>query len=1207
MKKNFNLFLTLFSFLLLFTVTDKVKAISFDTAKAIIEYSGSNGSENDVALTSGCEIAYEYFTIGSEKFYDKVNVDEVAAEYCKKYQNNENILVYNSCLSARRDAAITKLADIRRDAKDKGYTLDSNEFYSKSLGYVKGCYRYSYVGVRVSIVNSDGTQKNGTKILDYWATNPNKIFGNIKKSNSLRSLIVNGSNPSFNIVPSIGGSIDSKMGDYTQARITLKKEVMKSSNTKQILSNGYLKKLGINKWTDFDDDDHILFEPLFVVTIKNTNYVGTGTEIFYLLMYQEKDATGLQFDFITQITNKMVLVENANDKKDDTDQTYTLNSKGAKYSTYDNIPQNKNELKNDPNLVLRKANGYAMELIWLKPYISDKKPLCCIPCDTGDKNLNNQLANYLKNYNQENGTNEVCDPYNCEGEDEIATGIDSNGNLVCEPYTPDVPEPCCIPSRENEYCCNEIENICKEYSNIDYDSYYNMYCNNDDKCEFLIGTPRAQTGICTTDNSKNTSVFSDPLYASNSEDLNGTAYTLAQIGNSKTITNKFMSFYYNSSADVYLDSTTDYCKTYCQEVMKITLPDNYPYSNAGRYFYWDIKSTGDEHDIVLTSIEKVCTTDIDLDKWYFDYSKLLENVNNAGETLAGCIGTGNKKGDESIGGSADCEAKAKQDVDNAKKALEACMAEASKGDCPMKEVSVTANCRPYCTGNACCVTHTVQQKDCSSKCSSEEQALEDANEYYSKIVESKELIKGARGELLSGFVGKLVCGEPNVDESDILNIDYSYETFQNINTYNNNDILYEGTYNNTWYDSSACIFDKNDNCNVKNIFTTNDEFLCKNINRFEGFFGQNGLYSYNVYTKADCKYSGGKCNWTTMVNSASNLWYTAKHVRYTVEGKYKLKNNINACVCKDGTIINANDDGSCECPDMSSKIEIIADISNQYSCYFEWKTTKYYTTISSGNLSVEYMTPTGLYPLSLDYSNIGTNGHFSQLMKDGVLKNVSHCEDGTCHYSDEDGKCYFIVDNEVIIDGGFIEDSICPEGICKPDDKCTGGDCSNFCEVGKCSNDSSVGGMEIIYRQIDLNNPFPDREPGKNWQGNEEIITNNRDVDGNKLYSSNLEPIYSITMTPSTIKEIRKVNNALNYDYSSISTMLFDDNKITGGVSYVLRGNLKDIAERTGGSFTINLNDANTSGRFDDIINNTKVDNSGNLATCREKASEVLK
>ena len=1269
MNKKKYLFLILFDFILYFLLTDNVKAIDPNMAKKIIEYSGANGSENDVALTSGCDIAYEYFTIGGERFDDNVTAEEVAVAYCEYQKNDQN--AYSSCLNAKTDAARNQLINIRNDAKNKGYKLN-NGSYSKSLGYVKGCYRNSYVGVRVSIVNADGTQKKGTKILDFWTSDPKKIYGDIKKSDKIRSLIVNGSNPLFRTVPSIGGNIDSAMGDYTNARITLKNEVIESSNTKQVLPDGYLKKLGINKWEDFDDDDHILFEPLFVVTIKNTSYIGTGTEIFYLLMYREKEATWLQYDFITQITSKMVLVEKSDDEKDDTEQTYTLNSNGVKYSTYDNIPQGTNELKNDPNIVLKKANGYAMELIWLKPYIIDKHPLCCIPCDTGDEKLNKQLAKYLENFNQENGTNEVCDPYNCEGEDEIATGIDSSGNLVCEPYTHD---DCCDPSKED--CCIIGTQLC-DGSVVD-EQYYNLYCSQDNGCKYPINLPNAQTGVCTTDNSDNKSIFED--------------------GNFSDIIYDYKNLFYQDEIKIYQpENTSTYCETYCQEKIIIELPKNYPYANAGRYFTWTISDKDDS--LVKETVEKNCATDIKLDKWMNDYRTKIIEIENAlskwnekgiysdisGENLAKrrtelntamrkCIASAKGSSNEILEGMTE-EGKNKigndalKEVEDTGDVKETGIEKKIKKDNKNKadELSslysdfnnISKNELEEKCGNQCTVEMTfggfykINPNDLPKD--------KDSEEYKNLIESEKEKIKreaivasiaaeiqsrvnacisqfdggyvqtlaNAKGDILkehrnnsgdienytfegnnpenatlNSLISDLKKCQYNYDENEdteksnvkntLLNLNFLYSTYLSTSEYSNSDIDVTTT-NSSITSSKGCIqITENEECNPNLIFESsscrtgkvivNDKTMYL-ISSLPGLLNSNKSYNYE---------------------NLLNYWNSYFFAKSRFENEYKLKNNINACVCKDGTIINANDDGSCECPDMSSKTEIIADISNQYSCYFEWKTTKYYTTISSGNLSVEYMTPTGLYPLSLDYSNIGTNGHFSQLMKDGVLKNVSHCEDGTCHYSDEDGKCYFIVDNEVIIDGGFIEDSICPEGICEPDDKCTGGDCSNFCEVGKCSNDSSVGGMEIIYRQIDLNNPFPDREPGKNWQGNEEIITNNRDVDGNKLYSSNLEPIYSITMTPSTIKEIRKVNNALNYDYSSISTMLFDDNKITGGVSYVLRGNLKDIAEKTGGSFTINLNDANTSGRFDDIINNTKVDNSGNLATCREKASEMLK
>ena len=909
------------------------------------------------------------------------------------------------------------------------------------------------------------------------------------------------------------------------------------------------------------------------------------------------------------------------------------------------------------------TEGYGFNVYDLTGEIKiDCEPECCVPCNTSNPNLITAI----------NSGKFVCDPYNCEGEDEIATGIDSNGNLVCEPYTPD---DCCDPSKEN--CCIIGTQLC-DGSVVD-EQYYNLYCSQDNGCKYPIKLPEAQTGVCTTDNSDNKSKFKD--------------------GNFSDIIYDYKNLFYQGEIKIYQpENTSTYCETYCQEQIIIKLPKNYPYANAGRYFTWTISDKDDS--LIKETVEKNCATDIKLDKWMNDYRTKITEIDAAlskwneegiyldisGENLAKrrtdlntelrkCIASAKNSTEKILKGMNEEDRKkiendALKEVEDTGDDKETGIEKRIKEDNNNK----TAELNGLYSGFSDISKNELEEK-CGNQCTVKTlfgdyyiitpnglPKDKDSEEYKNLIESEKEKIKNeaigasiaaeiqsrvnacisqfdggyvqtlsnAKGDILkehrnnsgdiekytfegnnpenatlNSLISDLKKCQYNYDENEdteksnvkntLLNLKFLYSTYLSTSEYSNSDIDVTTT-NSPITSSKGCIqITENEECNPNLIFESsscrtgtvivNDKTMYL-ISSIPGLLNSNKSYNYE---------------------NLSNYWNSYFFAKSRFENEYKLKNNINACVCKDGTIINANDDGSCECPDMSSKTEIIADISNQYSCYFEWKTTKYYTTISSGNLSVEYMTPTGLYPLSLDYSNIGTNGHFSQLMKDGVLKNVSHCEDGTCHYSDEDGKCYFIVDNEVIIDGGFIEDSICPEGICEPDDKCTGGDCSNFCEVGKCSNDSSVGGMEIIYRQIDLNNPFPDREPGKNWQGNEEIITNNRDVDGNKLYSSNLEPIYSITMTPSTIKEIRKVNNALNYDYSSISTMLFDDNKITGGVSYVLRGNLKDIAEKTGGSFTINLNDANTSGRFDDIINNTKVDNSGNLATCREKASEVLK
>ena len=91
-----------------------------------------------------------------------------------------------------------------------------------------------------------------------------------------------------------------------------------------------------------------------------------------------------------------------------------------------------------------------------------------------------------------------------------------------------------------------------------------------------------------------------------------------------------------------------------------------------------------------------------------------------------------------------------------------------------------------------------------------------------------------------------------------------------------------------------------------------------------------------------------------------------------------------------------------------------------------------------------------------------------------------------------------------------------------------------LCKDDDCPTTSN---LDLIYRPISLTNPFPDvnknsqyRLMGSNWDETyaEQIIANNRNVKDYNIY--NLKPIYTITLTPSTIKEIRNYNkkNSLN-------------------------------------------------------------------------------
>lgn len=153
------------------------------------------------------------------------------------------------------------------------------------------------------------------------------------------------------------------------------------------------------------------------------------------------------------------------------------------------------------------------------------------------------------------------------------------------------------------------------------------------------------------------------------------------------------------------------------------------------------------------------------------------------------------------------------------------------------------------------------------------------------------------------------------------------------------------------------------------------------------------------------------------------------------------------------------------------------------------------------------------------YITVGSNFPVSFNASTGV-KNISinyGCSDATnatngdaCHYNVEK----------------------CPDNICAPVDPEDPG-----CVGEHCDTPNPPGGsIYAIYRTIDLNNPFPNRTPGDNWNKNDNAktyIENNRGAKTEDVYS--LEPLYKIELDPAKIKEIRKDNR--NVDYGSFDNL----------------------------------------------------------------------
>ncbi len=338
------------------------------------------------------------------------------------------------------------------------------------------------------------------------------------------------------------------------------------------------------------------------------------------------------------------------------------------------------------------------------------------------------------------------------------------------------------------------------------------------------------------------------------------------------------------------------------------------------------------------------------------------------------------------------------------------------------------------------------------------------------------------------------------------------------------------------------------------------------------------------------KNTGNSTNGWTITETASkynpdniNWFNTFRLIAQTKVDSYKLNDGINACVCSDGTVGNliskddapsemtVNGDYYCDCdPEESSDdySNSTSDSSSSVVTEETWGKCEYsgYMTIEEGgNYSVKYSMASGQYPLSVYYWNIGSidltdgSAHFDSMID-------KCCSGGICLYAGE--ACKLIIGNAIMTDnwsnqytnwwdlsasyyvckGGTCEKSPDPpEPECPPDEICE--DDSSICSdcpppEPECTEEicPDPSGLAIIYRTVELNDPFPNRETGKNWQNSESRILNNRGVNGSDLYSSNLKPLYYFKFTPEVIKNIRAFNSAYGRDYSTSSTIAYPNN-----------------------------------------------------------------
>lgn len=156
-----------------------------------------------------------------------------------------------------------------------------------------------------------------------------------------------------------------------------------------------------------------------------------------------------------------------------------------------------------------------------------------------------------------------------------------------------------------------------------------------------------------------------------------------------------------------------------------------------------------------------------------------------------------------------------------------------------------------------------------------------------------------------------------------------------------------------------------------------------------------------------------------------------------------------------------------------------------------------YIYMPYGNIPIAYKTADGTYDISFTYSKLGHQDGTGTTAIDKIMEDIYANEYDDIPYGD--WSCQYTITSDLI-----------PE----------------------YSNNS---GINVIYRPIDLNNPFPDidgqgRKVGSNWCfGNDCSNTNylvKQVITENPLPS---EPMYSFILTPSVIQQIRKYNKNNSY------------------------------------------------------------------------------
>ena len=266
--------------------------------------------------------------------------------------------------------------------------------------------------------------------------------------------------------------------------------------------------------------------------------------------------------------------------------------------------------------------------------------------------------------------------------------------------------------------------------------------------------------------------------------------------------------------------------------------------------------------------------------------------------------------------------------------------------------------------------------------------------------------------------------------------------------------------------------------------------------RYVNFFGNTYKFSKDGIPLVACALSGVRKECTATNNTTLNdYWYDWYAKTYIAMYEYRLDGNFYKWV------------------KLPSGESISTEPVGDYKKYNR------FIDIGHANYPVHYSTPGGEYEgLNIKITTIGYKNYLYNAYQ-SAIRNYNHS----------------LTDNDLVSTEG--QNQLLH-------------DCYYEVKEGKpyCPSKGCLESVYLIYRPISLEYPFPamsgnGRDTGSNWciinsdkttdckNTNENVqkyILNNRNTSGNNVYKK--EPMYTITLNPSLIKEIRKYNAQTNYD-----------------------------------------------------------------------------